>query len=173
LKEYSFCCKLRINCCGINNRTSHIGNKKAPCYFPSPLEGEGLVLGSAERIGWGGNYFIRNIERPLEMSILLGTKLRKNLLVFSFKHPDESFYVRELSGLIRQDPGNLSRELRKLEEEGIYSSTTRGNVKFYSLNKSYPLFQEVKKIVLNSVDGGKKAKAAPTVKNPIRSKNRR
>jgi predicted transcriptional regulator with HTH domain len=125
------------------------------------------------RGGWGGNYFIRNIERPLEMSILLGTKLRKNLLVFSFKHPDESFYVRELSGLIRQDPGNLSRELRKLEEEGIYSSTTRGNVKFYSLNKSYPLFQEVKKIVLNSVDGGKKAKAAPAVKNPIRSKNRR
>jgi DNA-binding PadR family transcriptional regulator len=106
------------------------------------------------------------------MSVLLGTKLRKNLLVFSFKHPDESFYVRELSGLIREDPGNLSRELRKLEEEGIYSSTTRGNVKFYSLNKAYPLFKEVKKIVLNSLDGRKKGKTAATINNRKKSKKR-
>ena len=107
------------------------------------------------------------------MSIFLGTKLRKNLLAFSFNHPDESFYVRELSGLIREDPGNLSRELRKLEEEGIYSSTARGNVKFYSLDKSYPLFQEVKKIVINSLDGGKKAKAAASTNERRRSKNNR
>jgi DNA-binding PadR family transcriptional regulator len=107
------------------------------------------------------------------MSVLLGSKVRKNLLAFSFNHPDESFYVRELSGLIREDPGNLSRELRKLEEEGIYSSTTRGNVKFYSLNKSYPFFQEVKKIVLNSVDGGKKTKATATINNRKKSKNKR
>jgi len=92
------------------------------------------------------------------MSILLGTKLRKKLLTHSFKNPDESYYVRELSGLIKEDPGNLSRELRKLEEEGLYNSITRGNVKFYSLNKSYPLFREVKKIVLKSTDGKKKAK---------------
>ena len=107
------------------------------------------------------------------MSVLLGTKLRKNLLAFSFNHQDESFYVRELSGLIRQDPGNLSRELRKLEEEGIYSSTIRGNVKFYSLNNAYPLFRELKKIALNSVDGGKKAKAAATINNRRKSKNKR
>jgi DNA-binding PadR family transcriptional regulator len=108
----------------------------------------------------------------LGMWIFLGTKLRKNLLAFSFNHPDESYYVRELSGLIRQDPGNLSRELRKLEEEGIYSSTTRGNVKFYSLNKAYPLFREVKKIVLNSLDGGKKGKKAATINNRKKSKNK-
>ena len=107
------------------------------------------------------------------MSVLLGSKVRKNLLAFSFNHPGESFYVRELSGLIQEDPGNLSRELRKLEEEGIYSSMTRGNVKFYSLNRDYPLFKELKKIALNSVDGGKKAKAAATINNRRKSKNKR
>jgi DNA-binding transcriptional ArsR family regulator len=106
------------------------------------------------------------------MSILLGTKLRKKLLAFSFSHPGESFYVRELSGLIREDPGNLSRELRRLEEEGIYRSATRGKEKFYSLNKSYPLFREVKKIVLNSADGNKRARTASTVINSRKSKNR-
>jgi predicted transcriptional regulator with HTH domain len=106
------------------------------------------------------------------MSVLLGSKVRKNLLAFSFNHPDESFYVRELSGLIREDPGNLSRELRKLEEEGIYSSTTRGNVKFYSLNKSYPLFKEVKKIVLNSGDGKSRARASSARNNHKKPKSK-
>ena len=106
------------------------------------------------------------------MSVLLGTKLRKNLLAFSFNHPEESFYVRELSGLIQEDPGNLSRELRRLEEEGIYSSRTRGNVKFYSLNRSYPLFREVKKIVLNSGDGKNRAKANSPINNSKKSKRK-
>ena len=106
------------------------------------------------------------------MSVLLGTKLRKNLLAYSFNHPEESFYVRELSGLIQEDPGNLSRELRRLEEEGIYSSRTRGNVKFYSLNRSYPLFREVKKIVLNSADGKNRAKANSVINNSKKSKSK-
>jgi hypothetical protein len=37
--------------------------------------------------------------------------------------------------------------LRKLEEEGLFASITRGRAKFYSLNKQYPLFKEIKKIV--------------------------
>lgn len=81
------------------------------------------------------------------MSILLSTKLRRKLLAYSFAHLDESYYVRELAILINEDAGNLSRELRKLEEEGLYASFTRGKAKFYSLNKKYPLFRQLKEIV--------------------------
>jgi predicted nucleotidyltransferase len=84
------------------------------------------------------------------MSILLNTKLRRKLLTYSFTHSDENYYVRELSGLIDEDPGNLSRELRKLEEEGLYTSFIKGKVKFYSLNKRYPLFKELKKIIFKT-----------------------
>ncbi len=84
------------------------------------------------------------------MSVLLNTKLRKKLLTYSFTHPGEDYYVRELSGLIEEDPGNLSRELRILEEEGLYTSVTRGRVKLYSLNKGYPLFRELKKIIFKT-----------------------
>lgn len=79
--------------------------------------------------------------------IVLKTKLRRNLLTYSFTHPDENYYVRELAVLINEDPGNLSRELRKLKEDGLYVSHTRGGSKFYSLNKDYPLFDELKKII--------------------------
>jgi len=84
------------------------------------------------------------------MSVLLNTKLRRKLLTYSFTHPGEDYYVRELSGLIEGDPGNLSRELRILEEEGLYTSVTRGRVRLYSLNKRYPLFQELKKIIFKT-----------------------
>jgi len=84
------------------------------------------------------------------MAVLLNTKLRRKLLTYSFTHPDEDYYVRELSGLIQEDAGNLSRELRILEEEGLYTSVTRGRVKLYSLNKKYPLFRELKKIIFKT-----------------------
>jgi len=84
------------------------------------------------------------------MTLLLNTKLRRKLLTYSFTHPDENYYVRELASLIDEDAGNLSRELRKLKEEGIYSSFSRGRVKFYSLNKDYPLYKELKKIIFKT-----------------------
>lgn len=80
----------------------------------------------------------------------LDTKLRRNLLAFTFSHAGENFYVRELAGLIQEDAGNLSRELRKLEKEGLFTSQVRGNSKFYTLNPQYPLFDDLKKIVFKT-----------------------
>jgi predicted nucleotidyltransferase/predicted transcriptional regulator with HTH domain len=84
------------------------------------------------------------------MTILTNTKLRRKLLAYSFTHADEQYYVRELSGLIDEDPGNLSRELKRLEDEGLYTSMTKGSVKLYSLNKKYPLFKELKTIIFKT-----------------------
>ena len=84
------------------------------------------------------------------MFLLLNSKLRRKLLTYSFTHPDENYYVRELSHLIDEDPGNLSRELKRLEAEGLYTSVTKGRVKFFSLNRRYPLFEELKKIIFKT-----------------------
>jgi predicted nucleotidyltransferase len=84
------------------------------------------------------------------MFLLVNSKLRRKLLTYSFTHPDENYYVRELSHLINEDPGNLSRELKRLENEGLYTSLIKGRVKFFSLNKRYPLFKELKKIIFKT-----------------------
>src|SRR4030043_1022494 len=84
------------------------------------------------------------------MTILMNTKLRRKLLTYSLTHPDENYYVRELSNLINEDPGNLSRELKRLEDEGLYTSMIKGRTKFFSLNKRYPLFKELKKIIFKT-----------------------
>ncbi len=84
------------------------------------------------------------------MFLFLNSKLRRKLLTYSFTHPDESYYVRELSQLIDVDPGNLSRELKRLEDEGLYISRAKGRIKFFSLNKKYPLFEELKRIIFKT-----------------------
>ena len=87
------------------------------------------------------------------MSLLMSTKLRSKLLSYLFTHPGESYYVRELAGLINEDPGNLSRELRRYEAEGLLSHSFKGRIKLYSLDKTYPMFEEVKKIVFKTEGG--------------------
>ncbi len=84
----------------------------------------------------------------MELFFCIG--LRRDLLTHAFTHPDQEFYVRELASLIVVDPGNLSRELKKLEAEGLFQSKFRGNQKYYSLNKRYPLFAELKKMVFKT-----------------------
>ena len=79
-----------------------------------------------------------------------GSKLRSKLLSYFFTNPEKSLYVRELGIILNEDPGNLSRELRKLEREGIFVSSAKGSVKFYSLDKKYPLFGDLKNIIFKT-----------------------
>jgi predicted nucleotidyltransferase/predicted transcriptional regulator with HTH domain len=85
---------------------------------------------------------------------LTNSEARRKLLGYFFTHVDENFYVREIAGFIKEDPGNISRDLRKLEIEGLFNSKTRGRTKYYSLNKEYPLFEEYKKIVFKTTGVG-------------------
>lgn len=84
------------------------------------------------------------------MSLLVKSKLREKLLVYLFAHQTESFYVRQIAALIDADPGNLSRELRKLADEEVLNSSIKGKERFYILNKTYPLYKQLKEIISKS-----------------------
>jgi len=84
------------------------------------------------------------------ISLLFKGKLRKKLISYAFTNPDTHFYVRGVASVIKEDPGNLSREMRKLVATGIFSTYMRGNLKFYTLNKKYPLYKELKEIIFKT-----------------------
>lgn len=65
-------------------------------------------------------------------------------------NPQETLYVNELSRKLQLDKRNLVKKLREMEEEGILKSEKRGNLKFYSINKNYALYEEFRKIVLKT-----------------------
>ena len=84
------------------------------------------------------------------MTPFTNSKLRSRLLSYFFTNPEKSLYVRELGIILDLDPGNLSRELRKLEQEGIFTSYTKGQIRFYSVDKKYPLFSDLKNIIFKT-----------------------
>src|SRR6266702_3032950 len=79
------------------------------------------------------------------------SSLRKALLTHYLVNRNASHYVRELAALLHVDPTNLSRELQRLEQEGLFRSELRGNQKVYSLNKQYPLLKEVFTILRRTI----------------------
>ena len=90
----------------------------------------------------------------------LASKLRRDLLGYYFANPSTSHYLRELAGILNADPANLSRELMRLEGEGLFASERRGNQKHFRLNKQYPLYHEVRRIVAKTIGVQSQLRAA-------------
>ncbi|MHB8277654.1 MAG: archaellum operon transcriptional activator EarA family protein, partial [Candidatus Humimicrobiaceae bacterium] len=82
---------------------------------------------------------------------LTKSKVRRKILSYFFSNTEQELYLREMARLIDEDPGNLSKELSKLEKEQLFSSRFRGNQKYYYLNKEYPLFNEIKSVVFKTI----------------------
>jgi predicted transcriptional regulator len=66
------------------------------------------------------------------------------------KYPDYKVHVRGLAKLTREDPGNIQRELAKLEKVGFVKSEKQGNSKVYSANQKFLLYRELQSMVLKS-----------------------
>jgi predicted nucleotidyltransferase len=81
----------------------------------------------------------------------LKSKVTKKVLTFFFINPHESLYVNEMAVLLGIDKRNLVKKLRELESLGLMKSAARGNLRLYSVNPSYPLYREYKRIFQKTV----------------------
>jgi DNA-binding transcriptional ArsR family regulator/predicted nucleotidyltransferase len=84
------------------------------------------------------------------LETLLGSKLRVKVLGWLFSHPDERYFVRQLTSLINEDSTNVSRELARLEKAGILVSTLEGKQKYYQVNRQGPLFAELRGLIIKT-----------------------
>jgi len=85
------------------------------------------------------------------LETLLGSKLRVKVLGWLFSHPDERYFVRQLTNLLGEDSTNVSRELIRLENIGILVSQKEGKQKYYQANRKNPLFKELRSIMIKTV----------------------
>jgi predicted nucleotidyltransferase len=70
--------------------------------------------------------------------ISLRSDLRRKLLTYFYTNRQARAYVRQLAALLQVDSTNLSRELARLEREGLLRSEVEGRQRYYSLNRQYP-----------------------------------
>jgi predicted nucleotidyltransferase len=82
---------------------------------------------------------------------LTKSRLRQKLLGYFFTNPQANLYVREVSSILKEDAGNISKELSNLGKDGIFISSIRGNQKYFSLNKRYPLYKELKSVIFKTI----------------------
>jgi DNA-binding MarR family transcriptional regulator len=84
------------------------------------------------------------------LDIFITSRVRRKIIVIYAKYPDFKTHVRGLAKLIKEDAGNIQRELKRLEKVGFLVAERQGNTKVYSTNKQFPIFKELQSIVLKS-----------------------
>jgi predicted nucleotidyltransferase len=60
---------------------------------------------------------------------------------------EEGFYIRELARIIRKDASGVKRELDNLEKMGLLTREKKGNQRYFTVNKTSPLYPEIKSLI--------------------------
>jgi predicted transcriptional regulator len=66
------------------------------------------------------------------------------------KYPDYRVHIRGLAKITKEDPGNISRELVRLEKIGYVKSYKEANTKVYGVNQNFIIFKELQNMVLKT-----------------------
>ena len=79
------------------------------------------------------------------------TKNQADLLRLFFTNPERQFYMQELGRTLGKKPGSFQRTLYNMEKQGILISEYKANARFFMVNKSHSLYEELKSIVFKTV----------------------
>jgi DNA-binding transcriptional ArsR family regulator len=81
----------------------------------------------------------------------LRSTLRRDLLTWFKLNPSRRIWVRGLAEILDADPTNVSRELARLEGDGILKSDTEGRQLYYALNSDSPKLKPFFELLGNSI----------------------
>lgn len=84
------------------------------------------------------------------LQYFITSKTRRKIIMLFSKYPDYKIHIRGLAKIIKEDPGNIARELAKLEKIGYLRSAKDGNTKVYWANQTFLLFKELQSMVLKT-----------------------
>src|ERR1700726_1478229 len=84
------------------------------------------------------------------LDVIFTSSLRRKIIVIYAKYPDFKTHARGLAKLIKEDAGNIPREINRLEKIGFLIPERQSNTKVYYTNKQFPIFKELQSIVLKS-----------------------
>ena len=81
---------------------------------------------------------------------LIGSKTRVSLLTLFLLNPGKEYYIREISRLLDIDVAPLRKELSNLESIGLLQSERHGNQKYYWVDESCFIFDDLQRLVLKT-----------------------
>ncbi|MCX8031504.1 MAG: winged helix-turn-helix domain-containing protein [Thermodesulfovibrionales bacterium] len=85
------------------------------------------------------------------LKTLFSSSTRADVLSLLFNNPNEKFYIRQLSDILKKNPSGVKRELDRLEEMDLVKSEKIANLKYFQANINSPLFDELKSLISKSL----------------------
>jgi predicted nucleotidyltransferase len=76
---------------------------------------------------------------------------RGRLLALLYGHPDQTFFVREISRHVGTSAGAVQRELTTLSQFGLIGRSVSGRQVYYKANRNHPVFAEVHSLIAKTV----------------------
>lgn len=92
------------------------------------------------------------------LDLFISSRVRRKIVVVFAKYPDFKIHSRGLAKLIKEDPGNIQRELNRMVDGKFLIATKKGKTKIYQTNKRFPILKELQSIVIKSQKGNKPSK---------------
>jgi DNA-binding MarR family transcriptional regulator len=91
------------------------------------------------------------------LELFITSKTRRKIIVIYTKYPDFRMHVRGLAKLIKEDPGNVQRELKRLAEVGFVTVSKEANSRVYTANPKFVLYRDLQSMVLKSQAAGRRS----------------
>lgn len=81
---------------------------------------------------------------------LFTSNARVKLLTLFLLNPDDEFFIRELTRKLDEQINSIRRELDNLKKTGLLKSRMRNRKKYYLVDKTFFLYNELKSIITKS-----------------------
>ena len=83
--------------------------------------------------------------------ILYKSTIRRKILMWFFADENKRFYINEMARIVGTTQGTCRRELNRLTNMGILSSSKEGNLQYYAINTDYSLYNEFRAIIKKTI----------------------
>jgi len=101
------------------------------------------------------------------LETLVSSKVRRALLEYILRHPQDRFYLRGLAKDLSLSVSPLRRELKRLEHAGMLQAIQEGNILFYQVHMNSPAFLQLKGASLPAPTPMAVEEPRPLVSGPI------
>lgn len=85
------------------------------------------------------------------LKALFSSQTRVKLLSTFLLHPEEEYFIRELTRLLHEQINSIRRELENLRRIGLVRARHRNRKKYYHIDPEFPLFTELKSIFTKEI----------------------
>ena len=93
---------------------------------------------------------IRKGEDMVDLDIFITSRVKRKIVVFFVTYPVIKMHSRGLAKLLKEDPGNIQRELAKLEKVGFLYREKKKNTYTYFANTNFLFFKNTSQLTIFS-----------------------